>query len=73
MNRMIKVKIGKYLSWPAVPDLGLDALVLGDERPRLDLHSDGGLGVEAELVARELRQDLRLPHRRVPDQPTLNT
>lgn len=51
-----------------VPDLGLDALVVDDEGPRLELDPDCGLGVEGELVPREPRQDLRLPHRRVPDE-----
>ncbi|RLN32951.1 hypothetical protein C2845_PM03G03950 [Panicum miliaceum] len=49
-----------------VPDLRLDALAVEREGARLELHPDGGLGVERELVPREARQQLRLPHRRVP-------
>jgi hypothetical protein len=51
-----------------VPDLRLNGLVVDHEGARLELDPDGGLGVEAELVAREPRQDLRLAHRRVADQ-----
>jgi hypothetical protein len=51
-----------------VPDLGLDAPVVDDEGAGLELDPDGGLGVEAELVAGEAGQDLRLAHRRVADQ-----
>lgn len=50
-----------------IPDLRLDALAVEREGARLELHPDGGLGVERELVAREPRQQLRLPHRRVAD------
>ena len=51
-----------------VPDLRLDGLVLDDERSRLELDPDGGLGVEAELVAGEAREQLRLAHRGVADE-----
>jgi hypothetical protein len=51
-----------------VPDLGLDAPVVDDEGAGLELDADGGLGVEAELVAGEAGEDLRLAHRRVSDQ-----
>ena len=54
-----------------VPNLGLDGLVVDDERLRLKLDPDGGLRVHAELVPRESGQELSLPHRRVPDQDDL--
>lgn len=55
----------------SVPDLRLDALVLDDERPGLELDSDGGLGVQAELVPREPRENLGLADGGVPDQDHL--
>ena len=51
-----------------VPDLRLDGLVVDDKRPGLELDPDGGLGVEAELVAGEARQDLRLADSGVADE-----
>jgi len=51
-----------------VPDLGLDALVLDDQGAGLELDADGSFGVQAELVAREPGQYLRLPDRRIPYQ-----
>ena len=51
-----------------VPDLGLDAPVVDDEGAGLELDADGGLGAEAELIAGEAGEDLRLAHRRVADQ-----
>lgn len=52
----------------SVPDLGLDTLVLDNHGAGLELDSDGGLGVQAKLVAREPGQYLRLPDGRVPNQ-----
>ena len=43
-----------------VPDLRLDGLVFDDERPSLKLDPNGGLRVEAKLIAGEARKDLRL-------------
>lgn len=54
-----------------VPDLSLDALVLDDKRPGLELDADGGLGVQAELVPREAREYLGLADGGVPDQDHL--
>ncbi|CAA6668178.1 unnamed protein product [Spirodela intermedia] len=50
-----------------VPDLGLDLLPVDVHALRLELHPDGGLGVDVEFVPRVPRQQIRLPHRRVPD------
>lgn len=51
-----------------VPYLGLDGLVVDDERFGLKLNADGGFGIDAELVLGEASEELRLPHRRVSDQ-----
>uniref|UniRef100_J3N277 Uncharacterized protein n=1 Tax=Oryza brachyantha TaxID=4533 RepID=J3N277_ORYBR len=51
-----------------VPDLGLDGLVVDDEGAGLELDADGGLGVDAELVAGEAREDLGLADGRVADE-----
>ena len=62
MDRLVPLLAG------GVPDLGLDAPVIDDEGAGLELDPDGGLGVEAELVAGEAGQDLRLADRRVADE-----
>lgn len=51
-----------------VPDLGLDLLAVDINDLGLELHSNGGLGVLVELVASEPPEQVRLPHRRVPNQ-----
>lgn len=51
-----------------VPDLGLDGLVLDEEGTGLELDADGGLGVEAKLVAGESGEDLGLAHGGVADE-----
>lgn len=51
-----------------VPDLGLDLLAVDIDDLGLELHSNGGLGVLVELVASEPPEQVRLPHRRVPNQ-----
>ena len=50
----------------SVPNLSFDALAVDGDGSCLELDSDGGLGVEAEIVPGEPPQHLRLPHRRVP-------
>lgn len=51
-----------------VPDRCLDGILVDGERAGLELDADGGLGIDAELVASELGEQLCLPHRRVIDQ-----
>ena len=51
-----------------VPNLGLDDLVVDVNAASGELDADGGLGLEAELVARESRQEVRLSDAGVSDQ-----
>ena len=51
-----------------VPDLGLDDLVVDVDAAGGELDADGGLGLEAELVAREAREQVRLADAGVPDE-----
>jgi hypothetical protein len=51
-----------------VPDLGLDDLVLDVDAAGGELDPDGGLGLEAKLVAREAREQVRLADAGVPDE-----
>jgi hypothetical protein len=51
-----------------VPDLGLDEPVVDADGLGGELDADGGPGLQAELVPREPRQQVRLPHAAVPDQ-----
>jgi hypothetical protein len=51
-----------------VPDLCLDLLAVNLHALRLELHPDGGLGVEVEFVPRVPGQQIGLAHGRVPDQ-----
>jgi hypothetical protein len=51
-----------------VPDLCLDVAGVDVEGAGLELDSDGGLGVEVELVAGEAREQLRLAHSGVTDE-----
>jgi hypothetical protein len=41
-----------------VPDLGLDDLVVDADAPGGELDADGGLGLEAELVAGEAGEEV---------------
>lgn len=49
-----------------VPDLRLHLLAVDVDALSLELHSDGGLGVEIELVASIARQQIGFANRRVP-------
>jgi hypothetical protein len=51
-----------------VPDLGLDDLVLDVDAAGGELDADGGLGLEAELVAREAREQVGLADAGVADE-----
>jgi hypothetical protein len=51
-----------------VPDLGLDDLIVDVDAAGGELDADGGLGVEAELVAREAREQVGLADARVADE-----
>lgn len=51
-----------------VPDLCLDGAGVDVEGARLELDSDGGLGVEVELVAGEAGEQLRLAHSGIADE-----
>lgn len=42
----------------SIPDLGLDSLVVDLDAARGKLHTDGGLAVKIELVARETREQV---------------
>mmetsp|Transcript_40997 Transcript_40997/g.131083 ORF Transcript_40997/g.131083 Transcript_40997/m.131083 type:complete len:213 (+) Transcript_40997:451-1089(+) len=55
----------------SVPDLRLDSLPVDLNAPGGELHADGGLGLEAELVAREPREEVRFPDPRVSNQHDL--
>ena len=54
-----------------VPYLRLDRLPLDIDRPRGKLHTDGGLGLEVELVLAEAREEVALAHARVAHQDNL--
>ena len=54
-----------------VPDLGLDDLVVDVDAAGGELDADGGLGLEAELVAREAREQVGLADAGVADQDHL--
>lgn len=56
----------------SVPDLGLNALVLDDERPSLKLDVDGGFGVQAKLVPSISSKELQLVDGGVADQDHLD-
>uniref|UniRef100_J3L2P5 Uncharacterized protein n=1 Tax=Oryza brachyantha TaxID=4533 RepID=J3L2P5_ORYBR len=60
--------VGVPLLAGGVPDLGLDELVVDADGLGGELDADGGPGLQAELVPREPRQQVRLPHAAVPDQ-----
>ena len=51
-----------------VPNLGLDDLAIDIQAPSGELDPDGGLGLEAELVASEPGEQVGLAHTRVSDQ-----
>lgn len=51
-----------------VPDLSLDDLVVDADAASGELDADGGSGFEAELVSREAREQIGLPHAGVADQ-----
>lgn len=52
----------------SVPDLRLDLFAVDLDELRLELDPNGGLGVAIELVPREPREEVGLPHRGVPNQ-----
>ena len=51
----------------SIPDLGLDDFGVDVGSPGLELDSNGGFGIEAELILGKPGQYLRLAHRRVSD------
>lgn len=51
-----------------VPYLGLDGLLVDDERFGLKLDANGGFRIDVELVLGEAREELGLPHGGVSDQ-----
>ena len=51
-----------------VPDLRLDGLAVHLDAAGGELHADGALALQVELVAGEARQQVALPHARVPDE-----
>jgi hypothetical protein len=52
----------------SVPNLSLDDLAIHIQAPGGELNPDGGLGLEAELVASEPGEQVGLAHTRVTDQ-----
>ena len=54
-----------------VPDLGLDDLVVDVDAAGGELDADGGLGLEAELVAREAGEQVGLADAGVADEDDL--
>ena len=54
-----------------VPDLRLDGLAVDGDRARRELDADGRLGLEAELVAGEAREEVGLAYSGVADQDDL--
>jgi hypothetical protein len=51
-----------------VPNLGLDDLIVNADAAGSEFNSDGGLGLEAEFVPGEARQEVGLANARVPYQ-----
>lgn len=51
-----------------VPDLRLDGLAVHLDAAGGELHADGALALQVELVAGEARQQVALAHARVPDE-----
>lgn len=52
----------------SIPDLRLDRLRIYLDRPGCELYTDGGLGVEVELIACESTQQVGFTDARVSDQ-----
>jgi hypothetical protein len=67
-DRRASIDLGVPFLAGGVPDLGLDDLVVDVDAAGGELDADGGPGVEAELVAREAREQVGLADARVADE-----